>query len=201
MEPGGDEPPGSAAMIPGVRAHVETVLLSARGGQLCFRTVSRPLGTGEHPDACARSLASREAGSSRSRERSDRLGSSRPSGVVSERGERDQQGPGVRLLHSTSWRHTEGGIVLTYVALPDPDPAVPAEPVLDLPPTHGPDPLTPSPAVVRPVDVAAHACRHLAFLRHTDPQVAGATAGVRELWDLIDVFTPAVAGLLPMGSR
>jgi hypothetical protein len=167
MEPGGDEPPGSAAMIPGVRAHVETVLLSARGGQLCFRAVSRPLGTAEHPDACARSLA----------------------------------GSGVRLLHSTSWRHTGDGIVLTYVALPDPDPAALAEPVPDLPPTHGPDPLTPSPAVVRPVDVAAHACRHLAFLRHTDPQVADAATGMRELWDLIDVFTPAVAGLLPMGSR
>jgi hypothetical protein len=167
MEPGGDEPPGSAAMIPGVRAHVETVLLSARGGRLCFRTVSRPLGTGEHPDACARSLA----------------------------------GPGVELLHSTSWRHAAGAIVLTYVALPDPDRAAAAEPVLDLPATRGPDPLTPSPVSVRPVDVAAHACRHLAFLRHTDPQVAGAASGARELWDLIDVFTPAVAGLLPAGSR
>jgi len=167
MEPGGDEPPGSAAMIPGVRARVETVLLSARGGRLCFRTVSRPLGDGEHPDACARSLA----------------------------------GPGVALLHSTSWRHTADGIVLTYVALPDRDLTVTVEPVLDLPATRGPDPLTPSPAVVRPVDVAAHACRHLAFLRHTDPQVAGAAIGARELWDLIDVFTPAVAGLLPVGSR
>jgi hypothetical protein len=167
MEPGGDEPPGSAAMIPGVRALVETVLLSARGGWLCFRTVRRPLGAGEHPDACARSLA----------------------------------GPGVGLLHSTSWRHTTGGIVLTYVALPDPDLAAPAEPVLDLPAARGPDPLTPSPAIVRPADLAAHACRHLAFLRHTDAQVAGAAAGAAELWDLIDVFTPAVAGLLPAGSR
>jgi hypothetical protein len=167
MEPGGDEPPGSAAMIPGVRAHVETVLLSTRGGRLCFRTVSRPLGIGEHPDACARSLA----------------------------------GHGVGLLHSTSWRHTADGLLLTYVALPDPDPSAPAEPVLDLPVTRGPDPLTPSPAVVRPVDVAAHACRHLAFLRHTDPQVAGVAAGAGELWDLIDVFTPAVAGLLPTGVR
>ncbi|MFC0533252.1 hypothetical protein [Phytohabitans kaempferiae] len=167
MEPGGDEPPGSAAMIPGVRALVETVLLSARGGRLSFRTVTRPLGTGEHPDACARSLA----------------------------------GVGVGLLHSTSWRHTSDGLVLTYVALSDPDPAAPAAPVLDLPAARGRGPLTPSPAVVRPVDVAAHACRHLAFLRHTDPQVAAAAAEQAELWDHIDVFTPAVAGLLPIGSR
>ncbi|BCB77179.1 hypothetical protein Pflav_035890 [Phytohabitans flavus] len=66
---------------------------------------------------------------------------------------------------------------------------------------RGADPLTPSPPVVRQVDVAAHACRHLAFLRHTDPQVAGTVAGAAEVWDLIDVFTPAVAGLLPMESR
>ncbi|BCB84198.1 hypothetical protein [Phytohabitans suffuscus] len=167
MEPGGQDPPGSAAMIPGVRARVESVLLSARGGRLCFRTVCGPLGDGEHPDACARSLA----------------------------------GHGVGLLHSTSWRHSAGGIVLTYVALPDPDPSAPVEPVLDLPATRGPDPLSPSPEAVLPVDVAAHACRHLAFLRHTDPQVAAAATGARELWDLIDVFTPAVAGLLPTGAR
>ncbi|GAA4167700.1 hypothetical protein GCM10022251_57320 [Phytohabitans flavus] len=167
MEPGGDAPLGSVAMIPGVRALVETVLLSARDGELCFRTVARPLGGGQHPDACARSLA----------------------------------GPGVGLLHSTSWRFAEGGIVLTYVGLPDPDEAAQVQPVLDLPAVRGADPLTPSPPVVRQVDVAAHACRHLAFLRHTDPQVAGTVAGAAEVWDLIDVFTPAVAGLLPMESR
>ncbi|MEJ3746155.1 hypothetical protein WEI85_23060 [Actinomycetes bacterium KLBMP 9797] len=161
MESGGHVPPGSAAMIPGVRALVETVLLSARGGQLCFRTARRPLGIGEHPDACARSLAGLTEGA---------------------------------LLHSSSWRYAEGGIVLTYVALPDPDGAAAVLPVPDLPPVRGSDPLTPSPPVVRPVDVAVHACRHLAFLRHTDPTVAANAA--TELWDLIDVFTPAVAGLL-----
>jgi hypothetical protein len=167
MEPGGDPPPGSVAMIPGVRALVETVLLSARGGELHFRTVARRLDDGEHPDSCARSLA----------------------------------GPGVGLLHSTSWRYTDGGIVLTYAGLPDPDHTARAEPVPDLPAIRGTDPLTPSPPGVREVDVAAHACRHLAFLRHTDPQVAGTIAEATEIWDLIDVFTPAVAGLLPMASR
>ncbi|BCB88829.1 hypothetical protein [Phytohabitans suffuscus] len=167
MELGGDSPSGSVAMIRGVRALVETVLLSARGGQLCFRTVSRRLGAGEHPDACARSLA----------------------------------GPGVGLLHSTSWRYTEGGIVLTYVGLPDPEPAALVAPVRDLPTVRGVDPLTPSPPVVRQADVAAHACRHLAFLRHTDPQVAGTVTQAARVWDLIDMFTPAVAGLLPTKTR
>lgn len=168
MDSGGDLPSGSAAMIPGVRTLVETVLLSARSGQLCFRTASRALGVGRHPDACARSLA----------------------------------GPKVGLLHSTSWRYTDGGIVLTYAALPDPDPQAPTEPVPDLPPVHGADPLAPSPAVVRPVDVAAHACRHLAFLRHTDPVIAEAAhRASQDLWDLIDVFTPAVAGMFPVEVR
>lgn len=139
---------------------VETVLLSARAGQLCFRIVSRPLRTDEHPDACARSLAGVSEGA---------------------------------LLHSSSWRYAGGGIVLTYVALPDPDPAAQVSPVPDLPPARGADPLAPSPAVVRPVDVAVHACRHLAFLRHTDPVVAAYAARAGELWDLIDAFTPAVA--------
>ncbi|MEH1127429.1 hypothetical protein [Micromonospora sp. CPCC 206061] len=161
MESGGDSSPGSAAMIPGVRVLVEVVLLSARGGGVCFRTVTGWLGTGEHPDAYARSLA----------------------------------GAGVGLLHSTSWRYAAGGIVLTYAALPDPDPAAPAEPVPDLPAVHGADPLAPSPAVVRPVDVAAHACRHLAFLRHTDPQVATHAGGA--LWTLLGGFAPAVAGRPP----
>ncbi|GLI01744.1 DOMON domain-containing protein [Phytohabitans aurantiacus] len=167
MDFGGDLPSGSGAMIPGVRALVETVLLSARDGQLCFRTVTRPLGDGEHPDACARSLA----------------------------------GPDVGLLHSTSWRYTGGGIVLTYAGLPDADPVAAVEPVPDLPAVHSGDPLAPSPPVVRPVDVAAHACRHLAFLRHTDPHVAVLAAGGGEVWDLIDVFTPAVAGMFPIQVR
>lgn len=158
MESGGDVSPGSAAMIPGVRALVEVVLLSARGGGVSFRTVAGWLGAGEHPDACARSLA----------------------------------GAGVGLLHSTSWRYAAGGIVLTYAALPDPDPSAPAEPVPDLPAVHGAEPLAPSPPAVRPVDVAAHACRHLAFLRLTDP-VVGADPDT-PLWLLLETFTPTVAG-------
>lgn len=102
---------------------------------------------------------------------------------------RDLAGPGVSLLHSTSWRYMAGEIVLTYAALPDPSPG--GVPVPDIPTTPATDPLAPSPAEVRPEAVAAHACRHLAFLRHTDPTVA---THATELWDLIDAFTPALAG-------
>jgi hypothetical protein len=162
VEGGDGALPGFAATIPGVPVVVETVLLSARAGQVWFRTVARQLGAEEHPDICARSLA----------------------------------GPGVGLLHSTSWRHADGGIVLTYVALPDPAPTADAFPVPDLPAVRGMSALAPSPPVVLPSDVAAHACRHLAFLRHTDPHIAAHTADAGALWDLIDMFTPAVAGLL-----
>ncbi|MFY1668505.1 hypothetical protein ACN27G_00885 [Plantactinospora sp. WMMB334] len=152
---------------PAVPVEVETILLSTSPGGLRFRARARALTEGEHPDAVARALA----------------GMSRRGGDV--------------LLHSTSWRFQDTGIVLTYVALPDPHP----KPDQSAPVEPGPvlgqqDPLAPAPGVVRPVDVAVHACRHLAFLRHTDALVAARAAESPDLWQQIDRFSPAVAGLL-----
>lgn len=99
------------------------------------------------------------------------------------------------LLHSTSWRFQHDRVVLTYAALPDPDPrgAVPV-------PVDGgaasADPLAPAPARIQLGDVAAHACRHLAYLRLTDPLVAEQAEAAPDLWRLIADFTPTVAGLL-----
>ena len=100
------------------------------------------------------------------------------------------------MLHSTSWRFAEGRIVLTYAALPDPEPATatalgPATPI-----AIGPDPLTPSPPAINAADVVTHACRHLAFLRHTDPVVAATSHSHPQLWTLLDAYRPDVAGLL-----
>jgi hypothetical protein len=53
-----------------------------------------------------------------------------------------------------------------------------------------------SPESVSTDDVAAHACRHLAYLRHTDPIVERRARAAPELWAFIDEFAPAVAGLL-----
>ncbi|WP_405107924.1 hypothetical protein OG559_25265 [Micromonospora sp. NBC_01405] len=101
------------------------------------------------------------------------------------------------LLHSTSWRFVGRRLTVTYVALPDPRPGAPTTPVEPTPVLGSGDPLAPSPAEIRPVDVAVHACRHLAFLRQTDPTVAAtAVAGAPMLWRLITEFTPAVAGAL-----
>lgn len=120
----------------------------------------------EHPDVVARSLAE--------------LPSGRCDG----------------LLHSTSWRFTNGRLTVTYVGLPDPRPAASTTPIVHTPVLGSADPLAPSPAQIEPVDVAVHACRHLAFLRQTDPTVAAAADAAPTLWELIAEFTPAVAGTL-----
>jgi hypothetical protein len=99
------------------------------------------------------------------------------------------------LLHSTSWRFQRDRVVLTYAALPDPHPVRTVAVPLDGGATSD-DPLAPAPARIRASDVAAHACRHLAYLRHTDPLVAGRADADPHLWDLIAALTPTVAGLL-----
>jgi len=105
-------------------------------------------------------------------------------------------GDAAGLLHSTSWRFEAGRVVLTYVALPDPAPGPGRRPVPSVSRCASAGPLAPSPESVSTDDVAAHACRHLVYLRHTDPLVAGRARATPELWALIDEFLPAVAGLL-----
>ena len=79
------------------------------------------------------------------------------------------------VLHSTSWRRDPArGLLLTYAALPDPRPDEAAFPLPDAGIATGPDARRPSPAVVGVDQVAAHAVRHLALLRHNDPVVADA---------------------------
>ena len=145
---------------------METLLLGARRGHLTYRVARQDLRDNEHPDAAARRLAGF-------------TGDTPPDGGI---------------LHSTSWRFAAGQIVLTYAALPDPDPSTAA--VLHPPhePARGADPLTPSPPQVAQADVAAHACRHLAFLHHNDPAVAAASHRQPALWKLLDSYRPDVAG-------
>ncbi len=147
---------------------VEAVLLGTRGGRLTYRVMQRPLRTGQHPDAVARSLTLA-----------------------------DGTTDGGALLHSTSWRYEPGAVVLTYAALPDPDPTD----ATVLPgPVPGPDadPLAPCRPQVRLDHVVSHACRHLAWLRYTDRVVAERAARVPHLWALIDRYRPAPAGQLAM---
>jgi hypothetical protein len=108
------------------------------------------------------------------------------------------------LLHSTSWRF-DGAVVLTYAALPDPTPegATPLD--LARPTPYPVDPLAPGRIHLTAHDIAVHACRHLSFLRRTDPLVASAAIGGAdhhgadgqpELWNAIDPYEPGLAGAL-----
>ena len=158
--------PGSSSLS-GVAVVVETLQLGFFGDHLTFRVREQLLGDDEHPDRVARSLAGF--------------------------GDRGADG---QLLHSTSWRFAAGRIVLTYAALPDPDPATATR--LDgvgLTAVAA-GPLDPSPAGTDRPAVARHACRHLAFLRRTDRVVAASARYHPRLWDLIGRHEPAPAGAL-----
>lgn len=165
--------PSAAHGIPqGVRVAVETVLIGHVGPHLTYRSTRAELVDRDHPDVLARALSGFDL--------------SMP--------------PAGGLLHSTSWRFGSGGVVLTYVGLPDPDPlaACRLDPRAGI--AHSGDRLTPSPEAIDPENVAAHACRHLSFLRHTDPLVAVEAERLPELWALIEAHRPSVAGLLPQVS-
>jgi len=153
------------------RITIETVLLSANNGRLCYRVRALRLPDEVHPDSLALELAGFDA-------------------------DHDDV---ARLLHSTSWRYHGGAVVLTYVGLPDPSPerALPVSP-RRLP--YAADRLAPTLPGVTTDDVALHAIRHLAYLRRTDPLVAATAAASPELWGLIERLDPAVAGRLGQPS-
>ncbi len=111
-----------------------------------YRRVVVSPGPGESPDEAARRAAGVEAGA------------------------RDV------VVHSTSWRHLPGEIVLTYAVCPDPEPWLPAAGLPAPEVARGAAPATPSPERVEVAQVAAHAIRHLAFLMAEDPVVREALA-------------------------
>lgn len=79
---------------------------------------------------------------------------------------------GATLVHSTSWRHEQGSVVLTYVALPDPQPHLSATTLHEPSVVCSGHPLVPQPPVLHRHHVAAHAIRHLAYLLDHDEAIA-----------------------------
>jgi hypothetical protein len=147
---------------------VEVLLLSTDRDRLAFRARTAGQG-GAAPDAVARRLAG--------------LAPAPADG---------------RVLHSTSWRFDGARIVLTYVALPDPMRAAPGRRLVGAHLAHGLLPASPTPVRLSRDEVAAHACRHLAFLKATDAAVARAARAFPHIWELIDAnFAPSLAGALP----
>jgi hypothetical protein len=102
------------------------------------------------------------------------------------------------VVHSTSWRPTLDGLVLTYAILPDPNPddgtvhAVPADARV----VCSEDAAAPTPAAVDVEHVLAHALRHLSLVARTSPAVVTAVAAHPRLWDAVMARTPDVAGQL-----
>jgi hypothetical protein len=95
------------------------------------------------------------------------------------------------LLHSTSWRYERGRVILTYAALPDPRPSSRNRPI----PLHvGTRRNANTPSTEQ---IAAHACRHLAFLARTDDTVANDLFRHPQLRSLILQHFPDVAGERP----
>jgi hypothetical protein len=103
------------------------------------------------------------------------------------------------VLHSTSWRFEDDRIVITFAVTPDPDPRAGDRLVAETV-ARGTDGRHPN-AEPDHAQVAAHACRHLAFLMATDAAIAKASRRKANVWRLIARFTPKVAGELPSGVR
>jgi hypothetical protein len=149
---------------------IEVILLSvADDTRLRWRVVTGGLPSGCRPDTRARELAG--------------LAAAVPTATV---------------VHSTSWRPTPGGLILTYAVLPDPAPteatvcAVPADAKV----ICSSDAANPTPAVVAVDHVLAHALRHLSMVARTCPTVAKAVEVYPGLWHAVVAHTPDVAGQL-----
>ena len=88
------------------------------------------------------------------------------------------------VVHSTSWRHEDGRIVLTYIAVVEPPSSLPPDSLLSVP--VGRAKLARGEAMSAPrsigVDaVLEHALRHLSWLVRDDPAVMKALAGWQEV--------------------
>lgn len=79
------------------------------------------------------------------------------------------------LSHSTSWRHEDGDLVLTY-AVVSPVSGPRATPLVEPSVVCSSDPRRPSPPVLHVHHVVAHAVRHLSDLLRRDPVVTAAMA-------------------------
>lgn len=106
--------------------------------------------------------------------------------------------PTATVVHSTSWRPTPGGLILTYAVLPDPNPdestvrAVPAGTTI----ACSGNAAAPTPPAVGVEHVLAHALRHLSMVARTSPPVAAAVDVHPRLWHAVVTHAPDVAGQL-----
>lgn len=94
------------------------------------------------------------------------------------------------LVHSTSWRHEEGRVILTYIAVVKPPSALPQDSLIELPVRRAE--LARGEAMSAPESIGVdavleHALRHLSWLIKDDPAV---TRALPEWRDVLTVFEP-----------
>lgn len=88
------------------------------------------------------------------------------------------------VVHSTSWRHEDGHIILTYVAVVEPPVSLPPDSLVSLPVGHvelARGEAMSAPQAIGVAAVLEHALRHLSWLVRDDPAVTQALAGWREV--------------------
>jgi hypothetical protein len=88
------------------------------------------------------------------------------------------------VVHSTSWRHEDSRIILTYVAVVEPPSSLPPDSLLTLPVMR--TELVRSEAMSAPTSIGVdavveHALRHLSWLVRDDPAVTKALSGWRKV--------------------
>jgi hypothetical protein len=89
-------------------------------------------------------------------------------------------------VHSTSWRHEEARIILTYVAVVDPPTGLPDESLIRLPIERtdlARGAATAAPEAIGVAQVIEHALRHLSWLARDDPEVSVALSDWRAVLD------------------
>jgi hypothetical protein len=82
-----------------------------------------------------------------------------------------------RVVHSTSWRHEEGRVVLSYVAVVDPPASLPDDTLVPVPVDRtdlARGDATAPPREIGVLQVIEHALRHLSWLAQDDPAVGEA---------------------------
>ena len=97
------------------------------------------------------------------------------------------------VLHSTSWRHAEKEVVLTYIAVVPPDSVPPRSwQIVEIARSElARGDATAPPSSIGVMQVQEHALRHLAWLRQDDPTIA----------ELLDDWSQALSDYIPEPFR
>jgi hypothetical protein len=91
-----------------------------------------------------------------------------------------------RVVHSTSWRHEEGRLVLTYIAVVEPPSVVPQDTLQRVEVARAElarGDATAPPSEIGVEQVVEHALRHLSWLLRDDPAIAEALPDWAEILD------------------